>query len=188
MSLLSVTFFSSTRMVKTRLLRPKNLLALIVPLVLSGCSTYQNFTAYFNTYYNASHLFQEAVDEVERTPMKSLDTLYFNPYAAQAATSQKFDKVIEKCSHIIESYGQSKYADDAVLMIGKSFVYKGENESGVRKFQEFLQSFPTSDLRREAKLWNAKAEFFMKKEDVALKILEDLYDEARSEGDNEILF
>src|SRR5258707_10775804 len=163
--------------------------SVVIPLgIIVGCSTYQNITGYFNTYYNAKKLFDEAINDVENSPQRARDTLYFVGYVSNPATDAKFDKVIEKCSKIIQFYEKSSWVDDAILMIGISYVYKGESESAVRKFGELADKFPNSNLRRKTKLWQAKAEYFMKKEDEALKITKDLFDEARGEGDNDVLF
>lgn len=157
-------------------------------LIGGGCSTYQNVTGYFNTYYNARKLFNEAVNDVEVSALAQRDSLYFVPYNCGPGPEAKFDKVIEKCSKLIQSYDKSGWVDDAILIIGESYVYKGENESATRKFRELIDNFPASNLVRQAKLWNAKAGYFMKKEDEVLKLTKDLFDEARAEGDNDVLF
>jgi len=164
------------------------LLTLALLFIAAGCSTYQNITGYFNTYYNAKKLYTEAVNEVEFNAQKSRDTLYFSAYKIGPGSEQKFDKVIEKCSKIIQSYEKSGWVDDAILMIGVSYVYKSENESAERKFRELTENFPQSDLRRQAKMWYAKSEYFMGKQESALKLTSELFDDARSEGDNDVLF
>src|SRR5262249_16795027 len=121
--------------------------------IFSGCSVYENVTSYFNTYYNLKKLYGEAVDEIQKSRQADQDTNYFAPYVIQKASEDKFDKVIEKCSRLLQFYPQSKYVDDAILIIGKSYVYKGEGESARRKFDELMENFPTSNLRFDAKLW-----------------------------------
>ncbi len=157
-------------------------------LLGEGCSTYQNVTGYFNTYYNAKKVFDDAVKEIENTPQKGRDSLYFIEVAISPTAEQKFDKVIEKCSKLIQFYDKSGWVDDAIVMIGISYVYKGESESAIRKFRELLDNFPDSDLRFQAKLWYAKAQYFMGKTEDALQLTVELFEEARSEGDDEVLF
>jgi len=156
-------------------------------IVISGCSTYQNITGYFNTYYNAGKLFSEAEDEILKTPQTLRDSNYFAAFTVPKATEDKLDKVIEKCSKIIQFYPKSSWVDNAILMIGKSYIYKGESESGLRQCSELMQNFSTSNLRFEAQLWASKAQYHMKKEDEVLKITKDLAAEARSEGKDDIL-
>ena len=153
----------------------------------AGCSTYQNVTGYFNTYYNARKQFGDAVEEVERAQLKGRDTVYYVSYVLQPATKAKFKKVIEKCSKLIESFQQSSWVDDGIVMIGKSYVYLDENEAAKRKFRELLDNFPASGLRRDAMLWHAKADYFVNNDVDALKMLKELFPEAREEGDNDVL-
>jgi tetratricopeptide (TPR) repeat protein len=170
-----------------RSIRALRILPIFVVLSFAGCSTYQNVTGYFNTYYNAKKLFDEAEGEVLRTPQKDLDTNYFAIINIQAATQAKFDKVIEKCSKLIQFYPQSSWVDDGILMIEKSYVYLGEYESAIRKYKELQDNFPGTDLRFEAKFWCAKAEYDVKKDDEALRILKELFPEARAEGRDNII-
>ncbi len=165
----------------------RNLPILILLLLFSGCSAYQSVTGYFNTYYNTKKTFDDAVAESESGPQKGRDSAYFSAYAISPGTKTKFDKVIEKSSKIIQYYEKSNWLDDAIYMIGVSYVYKDENESAIRKFKELEDNFPTSNLFRQAKLWHAKAEYFMKKDEEALQVTKDLLDAARSAGDDDIM-
>src|SRR5690242_16297826 len=100
------------------------LLLLIPALFLSpGCGIYHNVTTYFNTYYNAQHVFDDAIAEIERSPQKDRDTNYFAKYVVPTSTAAKFDSVIAKCSKVIQFHQDSKYVPDAILMIAKSYSY-----------------------------------------------------------------
>jgi tetratricopeptide (TPR) repeat protein len=177
--------------VRNRLASQKALLRRVVPifaflLLFPGCSTYQNLTAYFNTYYNAQKLFDDGVAELTRVPPAGKDTNYFAPVLAKSDGQSKFDKVIEKCSKIIQFYPESKLVGDAIVLIGESYVYMGEYESAIRKFKELLDNFPASDRRAEVKLWYAKAQYYSEKEDDAIKLVEELVPEALDGGKNDI--
>ncbi len=177
--------------VRNRLASQKALLRSVVPifallLMLQGCSTYQNVTAYFNTYYNAQKLFDDGVTDLTRVPPAGKDTNYFVPVVAKSDGQSKFDKVIEKCSKIIQFYPESKIVDDAIVLIGESYVYMGEYESAIRKFKELLDDFPGSDKRTEVKLWYAKAQYYSDKDDDALKMIEELVPEALDDSKNDI--
>src|SRR5260221_464280 len=161
--------------------------SLLTLLFVSGCTTYQNVTGYFNTYYNARKLFDEAVGDVRTQTAKDRDTSYFVRAVVPQNIQDKFDKVIEKGSKLIQFYPQSKWVDDAILMIAQSYVYLGEYESGVRKFKELLDLFPDSDLRFEGKLWDARAKYYLNQQDAALAEIKDLFPEARAKGQNDIL-
>ena len=173
----------------TSLLMRRNfrIFLILILVIISGCSTYKTVTAYFNTYYNASKLFSDAEREIRQSPQKDRDTNYFAAYNVSRTTQDNLDKVIEKCSKILQNYPQSSWTENSIMMIGKSYFYEGKNQSALREFNELLDNFPTSDSRFVAKLWSAKALYLMKKEDEVLNRVKELFDEARQEGKNDIL-
>ncbi|MBI4810888.1 MAG: tetratricopeptide repeat protein, partial [Ignavibacteriales bacterium] len=152
----------------------------------TGCSVYDNVTSYFNTYYNAKKFFDEAEREIEKTPQKDRDTNYFPAYNISKGIEDKLDKVIEKCSKLIQLYPQSSWVEDAIVMIGKSYVYKGESESAIRKFNELLENFPTSDLLLTSRLWKARAQYNSKREDEAITSVDELVPDAQANGEEDI--
>ncbi len=160
---------------------------LLLALACFSCSTYENVTGYFNTFYNASKIFDDAVAEVEHAPQKDRDTNYFAASVVSPGTSQKFDKVIEKCSKLIQFHPNSSWVQDGILMIAKSYVYKGDYEPAFRKFTELIENFPTSGSRFEAKLWYARSKYSAKDPDAALLLAKELFPEARAEGKDEIM-
>ena len=116
--------------------------------LFSGCATYRNATAYFNTYYNASHLFGQAVAELEKTPQPARDSNYFAAYKTPPGTIRKFESVIEKGSKLIQFHGESGFVEDAILMIGKSYLYQNETESAARKFRELLDECMEQGMKK----------------------------------------
>ncbi|MBI5475912.1 MAG: tetratricopeptide repeat protein [Ignavibacteriales bacterium] len=155
--------------------------------IFSGCTFYENVTGYFNTYYNAKRNFNEAISEIEKNPQKSRDTNYFAIYTIPKSASDKLDKVIEKCSKVIQLYPKSSYVEDAILMIGQSYVYKGESESAIRKFKELLDNFPGSSLALEAKMLLAISEYQTKHEDEALRNAKETNEEAEKAGEEDLM-
>ncbi|HUN64867.1 MAG TPA: tetratricopeptide repeat protein [Bacteroidota bacterium] len=153
----------------------------------NGCSFYTDLTGYFNTYYNAKNKFGEAVTEVKNAPQKDRDTNFFAPYVVPQSTVPKFDKVIEKCSKIIQFYPTSRWVDGAIMMIGESYEYLGESESAIRKFEELLTNFPNSDWRYDARLWIAVAKYHERLDEEALKMAKDLFPDLRAEGKSDLL-
>jgi TolA-binding protein len=147
---------------------------LLSAMVISGCGTYRNATAYFNTYYNASHLFDLAVAELAKAPQPARDSNYFAPYQTPAGTVKKFESVIEKGSKLIQFHGESGYVQDAILMIGKSYLYQNETESAARKFKELIDNFQGSDKIPEARLWYAKSLYMGKNDEEALVAVKEL--------------
>ena len=119
-------------MSKVRLIRAILLPVLLYLLVAAnGCSVfstvggwfssgYENAVAYFNAYYNAKRLFDEAEAELLAAQLaaKGKSTLTGNVQPV-APPRQKFATVIDKCSNILSFYPKSNVVDDALFLIGK---------------------------------------------------------------------
>lgn len=121
--------------------------------------------AYFNTFYNTKKYFKEAAKEREKRRGDK----------PSSQEIQKYDKAIEKASKILELYPKSKYVDDAVMILGECFYYKGEYVKAQRKFQELITYFPKSKFVPEARLWLAKTDIELEDylgAELALKDLE----------------
>jgi TolA-binding protein len=112
---------------------------LIAFYAFSGC-------VYFNTYYNTKKLYKEASKERE------------NRQGEEPSRTEitKYDQTIEKASKILELHPNSKYVDDAVMILGECFYHKRDYVKAARKFEELITYFPESKHTQEAKLWLAK--------------------------------
>ncbi len=122
-------------------------LAVIVILSLSVFSC-----AYFNTFHNTKKYFNEARKEREKRPGDV-------PSSAEVA---KYNQTIEKASKILEIYPDSKYVDDAVMILGECFYYKDDYVRAERKFEEIITYFPKSEYVGAARLWLAKTKMKLK--------------------------
>jgi tetratricopeptide (TPR) repeat protein len=146
-------------------------LVLLMAFFFTGCSVfstigdsisqgYENMISYFNGYYNAKNLFNDAEDEIKTTELaargKEIPASQVNQIPATA--KQKLGQVVDKCSNILAFHSSSSLVDNALLLIGKSFFYQMEYLKAERKFIELLAQFPNSSLALEAQLWYARTE------------------------------
>jgi len=167
------------------------LLILLSSLSFNSCSIgkfiksgYENFTTYFNIYYNASRIFNEAEEEL----LKQQKDLFTTKVIAPGGNvTNKFVQVIEKCSKILQYHSNSSLVDDALFIIGKSYFYQREYPSAIRKFTELITNFPESDYYLESKLWIARAYAQTIEVDRALRLLNDVYSEARERKDRNVM-
>jgi len=114
-------------------------------LALSACGC-----AYFNTFYSAKKNFESA--ELQRGQQTE------DPEGrANAGQATLYDKAIEGASRIVRDYSKSKYVDDAILLIGRALLAKGDYTGAQEKFDELDRNFPTSDLRDQATFWSGVA-------------------------------
>jgi len=116
----------------------------VVGLGVTGASC-----AYYNTFYSARKNFQEAERQMLQQP---------DPEArATAGAAALYDKAIQGSTKIVLEYANSKWVDDAVLLIGRAQLGKGEYAGAQLKFTELAQNFPDSNLLPEAVYWSGVA-------------------------------
>ena len=146
----------------------------------------ENFSAYFNTFYRSQEDFNEAITEYRASLIafynKRLDSLGIT-LPASASVKTKLDKAIERSSKIIQYHKNSKFIDDAVLIIGKSYFYEEFYFKAERTFNEFLSKFSSSELADEAILFLGKTKIKLGKKEEGEKIFKNLVKNSR---DNEI--
>ena len=119
---------------------------LAVLLLISGC-------VYYNTFFLAKKNFKEAESDRKRAGQEIV----------KGGASSKYQKTIEKASIILEFHPNSKYVDDALYLIGRSFYHQGHFSKAETKFRELLATYPESRFADESILYLGKARF--RKED-----------------------
>ncbi|MCK4956537.1 MAG: tetratricopeptide repeat protein, partial [Candidatus Cloacimonetes bacterium] len=123
---------------------------LILIILMTGC-------AYYNTFYNAEKYFKDAQE------MELRDNGKPSPSAIQ-----KYNKVIKKCGIVITDYPKSDYADDAVMLLAKTFFYKGTNYGqAAEKFNDILTYYPNSEFVPDTHLFLARISYQLKKKEEA---------------------
>ncbi|MEI7812696.1 MAG: tetratricopeptide repeat protein [Ignavibacteria bacterium] len=157
---------------------------LVLSVCFSGCSYWNDFTTYFNLYYNSSRLFNET-EQLITGQRKVLFTI--QEVRPQGNISTNLTKVIEKLSKLLQFNSESAYMDDALLMIGKSFFYQQEYQKALRKFTELISTYPESNLTLETQLWIGKTQLRLKNFQQATATLEQVMATAEAEKENDIL-
>jgi TolA-binding protein len=162
----------------------KLILVLFPIILLSGCGIWEDFTTYFNLYYNTTDIFQEAektIKEQKRELFSSEELII------PGSVNTQLTKVIEKSSKILQFASESSYVDDALLILGKAFYYQKNYQKALRKFQELIATQPESDLILETELWIAKTQMKLKEYNTALTQFESVRKKAVEEGEEEII-
>jgi TolA-binding protein len=149
----------------------KQVFLVSVLLFISGCSVWDNFTTYFNLYFNTASLFEDAENEIlsQKRDLFSNEPLVISGNARTSLT-----KVIEKSSKLLQFYSNSSYVGEALMMLGKSFFYQSNYQKSKRKFEELLATNPDDEAVTEANLWIAKCLFELREFTEALKIVEEV--------------
>ena len=125
----------------------KRLLPLGIALVFAASAS---SCAYFNTFYAAKKNFEGAEIQMKQQVADP-------DVRANAAQAGLYDKAIEGATKIVVEYPKSKWVDDAILLIGRSQLAKGDYTGAQEKFDELNTNFPTSELRDQATYWSAVA-------------------------------
>jgi len=143
-----------------------NLILLIIFFSILSC-------AYYNTMYNAEKLYDEGTLKIANSKDGKIS----------ADIKNNFNSAIDKCWTLINVYSDSnKWADDALLLIGKSHYLIEEYTKSERFLNQFILKYPKSDLIYEAKIWYAKVMIKLDNDDKALENLNNiLVDDMNSE-------
>ncbi len=119
---------------------------------------------YYNTFYNAQKYFESAqgyaIPETGRPPARAI---------------QDYDRVIERCTYILREHPDSKWADDALYLLGRSLFYQQRNLIQAKeRFQDMLGVFPESEYVPSSKIYTAKIEYQLANRSEAFLILHEI--------------
>ena len=117
------------------------IIALVLAFVIigSGC-------VYYNTFYYAKKNFNDAEERREKTGKDN----------AAGGSAGGYKTAIEKSMKVITDHPESKYVDDALYIIGKSFYHLEDFSKAERKFRELLAAYPDSDYNERALFYLGK--------------------------------
>lgn len=171
---------------------------LLVSLILAGCKSkgYDNFTTYFNTFYNEEKLMRECEDEFEfqsekkrATPriivplpqneeLQKIDNnrpVFLFGFIVDKATRQavntKLDSILIKGSKILAKSPKSDYVAPSLFLMAKTYFYKEEWLPSQIKCSELIDKEPTGKLSADAHLLMALNLLMQGKYDAGLTIL-----------------
>lgn len=153
-------------------------------LLITGCGIWENFTTYFNLYYNADELFEKSENLILEQKKELFST---EPPTLPGTAATDLQKVIEKCSNILQFSPNSSYVDEALMMLGKSFYYQKSYLKSKRKFEELIATQTESEYLLEARLWIGKCEMRMRNFTEGLTILTEVRTAAIEEDEEEII-
>ena len=117
------------------------LILIVCTIAFSSCKS-----VYYNTFYNAKHSYHLAEKTRKESEMPG-------SRLTPAVYRELYKRVIAKASAVLELYPKSKWVDDALLLIGKSFYWREEYTDALTKYQEIQENFPNSELIPETIYW-----------------------------------
>lgn len=170
-------FQNKLRLIKT--------LFFVLPMfIIIGCGVWEDFTTYFNLYYDTSDLFHRAEDKIN-LQHRGLFSVQEQNLAPDI--NQLLIKVVEKSSQLLQFHSKSIYVDNALIMLGKSFFFQQNYQKAYREFDELITKQPNSSLVLEAKLWLGKTQMQLKEYTNGLATLNAVREEAKKRGRDNIM-
>jgi len=131
--------------------------------------------AYYNTLFNAEARYEDGIRKIEQSKDKKITS----------DIRTDFQAAIDKCWKLINIYSDSsRYADDALLIIGKSHYNLEEYVKAQRFLAQFVDRYSDSDLIAEAYLWLGMSLIELDRDDEALDYLNKLLAEDESDDMN----
>jgi len=144
----------------------------------------ESFGTFFNKFYTAEEDFDEGIKEYQAGFIAnynpSLDSLNKLPPVSNSA-KELFNKVIERCSKIIQYNKNTRFLDDAVLLIGKSYFFMQDYLQAERKFNEFLSKLTNSNIYDEAILYLGKTKLKLRNSSDGITILNNLLEKTQDD-------
>ena len=167
------------------------LLVLLGTALLAGCGRgtlvgrqYDNLTAYYNTFYNANKAFEKGVEAVQPDRDAPVSLSRYVPVfesPTRSGSNADFEEAIDKSASILRDHPGSKWADDALLLIGTSYFYQGNDVGAEQKFREVISL--GAGKEGEARFWLARTLVAANRPDAAGQALRNSLDAENDFGE-----
>lgn len=96
--------------------------------------------AYYNTFFLARKSFNAAESSVRRSQTEKLP----------GDAIQNYELAVAQCRKVMERHGSSRWADDALYLMGAAYYGKGDYDSALIRLREFQTTFPESEWMPDA--------------------------------------
>ncbi len=101
---------------------------------------YDDLTAYYNTFHNATKAFESGLESVNESGGDIDRTRYLSvfPPPQGGAGQSDFEETIQKSADVLREHPNSEWVDDALLLIGRSRYYQQNYVGAIQKFREVI--------------------------------------------------
>ncbi|MCC5933378.1 MAG: tetratricopeptide repeat protein [Balneolales bacterium] len=161
----------------------------VFALSMAGCSgslgsAWTNFNSYFNTFYNTKQSFDRGYrqfeNQVDRINPERPIRIHRSPMRSGVA---EFEDTIQRGSDLLLRFPGSRYVDDTVFLIGKSFFFLQNYFNAEQKFIELYSVTGSSQLQQQAVIWRARAMLEMERHNDGINYLIAMFDSPEIEWD-----
>lgn len=155
------------------------LFILLFIFLFAGCggtlkSSWSNFRAYYNTYYNAKKSFQAGLKKIDEQPFEidPSQPVRIHHAPLQAGNSD-FEEAINKGAKVLRKFPNSKWVDESLLLIGKSYYYQQKFYPALQKFEELGKVGSSPTMKQLAIIWKGRTLLDLKQYNQGIAFLED---------------
>ena len=122
---------------------------------------WHNTLAHYNIFFNGEQKWLETHQTVRESYKedfrKPIELFNYGSLTGLQANLAAMDEVIKKASTMIDKHPKSKWVDDAYLLTGKAYLFKGDATAAINIFEYVYSQYSDPKIRFKAKLWTVKA-------------------------------
>lgn len=134
--------------------------------LFSGC-------AYYNYLYNANKYFTEGEKERKEKSRSASDSK-----SRSKLGKGSYERSIASAGRMLEYYPDSRWEDDALLILAKAYYRTEQYRSAITKINELTMKYPDSPFVMEGLLWKGMSLLKVAQPDSAQRILTRLFDDS----------
>ena len=153
-----------------RALRPTYVtFGLLTALLFSSCGNESSWTykawhntlAHYNIYFNGEQKWLETYQVVRESYKddfrKPINLFNYGTVESLQGNLGAMDEVVKKASTMIDKHPKSKWVDDAYLLTGKAYLFKGDAIAAINIFDFVSSQYKDPKIVFQAKLWSVRA-------------------------------
>lgn len=161
----------------------------VFAFLIAGCSgslgtAWTNFNSYFNTFYNTKQSFDRGYrqfeNQVDRINPERPIRIHRSPMRSGVAD---FEDTIQRGSDLLLRFPGSRYVDDTVFLIGKSFFFLQNYFNAEQKFTELYSVTISGELRQQSVIWRSRSMLEMERHNDGINYLIAMFDNPEIEWD-----
>ena len=149
--------------------RTYTILSILMVLFVSSCGNESSWTykawhntlAHYNIYFNGEQKWLEtyqAVREAYKDDFrKPINLFNYGTLESLQGNLGAMDEVVKKASTMIDKHPKSKWVDDAYLLTGKAYLFKGDATAAVNIFDFVSNQYKDPKILFQSKLWTVRA-------------------------------
>lgn len=122
---------------------------------------WHNTLAHYNLYFNAEQLWLETMQTVREGYTDDyrykLELLNYGTEESLKGNQGKMDEAIKKVSTMIDRHPQSKWVDDAYVLMGKAYFLKGDFHAAIDILEYVNDRYEDPEIQFKSQLWIARS-------------------------------